>query len=181
MALQTLRALFIQQLRLIYSGEHQLSKSLPKLLQGVSSQEVKALVRDYQLQVEERCERLEGISKVVTENLGGERCGVMEAFTRHAIALSELRGDDRVLDLAIMTTLRQVGYFEKSSYELARSFADVLGEEEVLKTIDGMLSQTEENERALILLSEDMMDATVDDRSTHHYGVYRVIPRDLAS
>jgi ferritin-like metal-binding protein YciE len=181
MALQTLRALFIQQLRLIYSGEHQLSKSLPKILQGVSSQEVKALVRDYQLQVEERCERLEGISKVVTENLGGERCGVMEAFTRHAIALSELRGEDRVLDLAIMTTLRQVGHFEKSSYELARSFADVLGEDEVLATIDKMLSQTEENERALILLSEDMMDTTSHDRSTHEFGVFRVVPRDLAS
>ena len=181
MALQTLRALFIQQLRLMYSGEHQLSKSLPKILQGVCSGEVKSLVRDYQLQVEERCERLELISKLVTENLAGERCGVMEAFTRQAISLSELRGDDQVLDLAIMTTLRQVGHFEKSSYELVRSFADVLGEEEVLKTIDGMLSQAEENERALILLSEDMMDSTSHDRSTQHYGVFRVLPRDLAS
>jgi len=181
MALQSLRALFIQQLRLMYSGEHQLSKSLPKILQGVSSSEVKSLVRDYQLQVEERCERLEGISKLVTENLGGERCGVMEAFTRHAITLAELRGDDRVLDLAIMTTLRQVGHFEKSSYELVRSFADVLGEDEVLKTIDGMLSQAEENERELILLSEDMMDTTSHDRSTQDYGVYRVVPRGHAS
>lgn len=181
MALQSLRALFMQQLRLMYSGEHQLSKSLPKILQGVSSSEVRSLVRDYQLQVEERCERLEGISKLVAENLGGERCGVMEAFTRHAMSLSELRGDDRVLDLAIMTTLRQVGHFEKSSYELVRSFADVLCEDEVLKTIDGMLSQAEENERALILLSEDMMDTTSHSRSTQDFGVYRVVPRGYAS
>ena len=181
MALQTLRALFVQHLRLMYSGEHQLSKSLPKILQGVSSREVKSLVREYQLQVEERCERLEGISRLVKENLGGERCGVMEAFTRHANALAESRGDERVLDLAIMTTLRQVGHFEKSGYELVRSFADVLGEEEVLTTIDGMLSQAEENERALILLSEDMMDATSHARSAQDYGVFRVVPRDLAS
>jgi len=181
MALQTLRALFLQQLRLIYAGEHQLSKFLPKILQGVASQEVKSLVRDYQLQVEERCERLEEISKIVTENLGGERCGVMEAFTRHAVALSELRGDERVLDLAIMTTLRQVGHFEKSSYELVRSFADVLGEEEVLRAIDTMLSQTEENERALILLSEDMLDTTSHEGTAHEYGVFRVTPRGLAS
>jgi len=181
MALQSLRALFMQQLRLMYSGEHQLSKSLPKILQGVSSSEVRSLVRDYQLQVEERCERLEGISKLVAENLGGERCGVMEAFTRHAMSLCELRGDDRVLDLAIMTTLRQVGHFEKSSYELVRSFADVLCEDEVLKTIDGMLSQAEENERALILLSEDMMDTTSHSRSTQDFGVYRVVPRGYAS
>lgn len=181
MALQTLRALFMQQLRLIYSGEHQLSKSLPKILQGVSAGEVKSLIREYQLQVEERCERLEGISKNVLENLGGERCGVMEALTRQAIALSEVRGDERVVDLAIMTTLRQVTHFEKSSYELARSFADALEEEEALRSLDGMLSQAEENERALILLSEDMIDAASLDRSTHDYGVFRVIPRDLAS
>ncbi len=181
MALQSLRALFIQQLRLMYSGEHQLSKSLPKILQGVSSGEAKSLIRDYQLQVEERCERLEGISKLVAENLGGERCGVMEAFTRNAITLAELRGDERVLDLAIMMTLRQVGHFEKSSYELVRSFAEVLGQDEVLKTIDGMLSQAEENERELIILSEDMMDTTSHDRSTQDYGVYRVVPRGHAS
>jgi ferritin-like metal-binding protein YciE len=166
---------------LIYSGEHQLSKSLPKILQGVFSQEVRSLAREYQLQVEERCERLEAISKKMRENLGGERSGAMEALTRQAIALSELRGDDKVLDLAILTTLRQMSHFEKSSYELVRSFADVLGEEEVLTTIEGMLSQSEENERALILLSEDMMDTTSHDSSTQQYGVVRVVPRDLAS
>ena len=181
MALQTLRTLFMQQLRLIYSGEHQLSKSLPRILQGVSSGEAKSLLRDYQLQVEERCERLEGLSRLLTENFGGERCGVMEAFSRQASALSEVRGDDRVLDLAILSTLRQVGYFEKSSYELARSLADVLGEDEVLETLDGMLSQVEENERALILLSEEMMDTALHDSSTQSYGVVRVVPRDFAS
>jgi ferritin-like metal-binding protein YciE len=181
MALETLRALFMQQLRLIYSEEHQLSKSLPKILQGVSSGEAKSLLRDYQLQVEERCERLEGISKLLTENLGGERCGVMEAFTRQAGALSELKGDDRVLDLAILSALRQASYFEKSGYELARSLADVLGEEDVVDTLDGMLSQVEENERALILQSEEMMDMALHDSSTQRYGVFRVVPRDLAS
>jgi ferritin-like metal-binding protein YciE len=181
MALQSLRALFIQQLRFIYSGEHQLAKTLPKILQGISSQEVKSLVREYQLEVEERCERMESISKLITENLSGERCGVMEAFVRHASALSELRGDEKVLDLAIMTTLRQVGHFEKSCYEIIRSFAEVLEEGEVAKMLDGMLSQAEENERSLILLTEDMMDSAIHQASTHDYGVYRVVPRDMAS
>lgn len=181
MALQTLRGLFMQQLRLMYSGEHQLSKSLPKILQGLSAREVKSLVREYQLQVEERSERLEGISKIVLENLGGERCGVMEALIRQAIALSEVRGDERVIDLGIMTTLRQVTHFEKSSYELTRSFADALEEEDAVLSLEGMLSQAEENERALILLSEDMIDAASHHRSIQDYGVFRVIPRDITS
>lgn len=181
MALPTLRALFLNQLRIMYSGEHQLSKTLPKLLQGVSSQEVKSLIRDYQFQVEARCERLETISKILTENLSGERCGVMEAFTKEAVALSELRGDERVLDLAIMTVLRQVGHLEKCWYEIVRSFTDVLEESDVLKAIDGMLSQVEENERALILLTEDMMDSLTQDRSTQDFGVFRVVPRNIHS
>ena len=181
MALQSLRALFIQQLRSMYSAEHQLSKTLPKVLQGVASQELKSLIRDYQLQVEERCERLESISRIITENIAGERCGVMEAFIKHVTGLTELRGDEKVLDLAIMTTLRQVGHFEKSCYEIIRSFAEVLEEVEVMKTLEVMLSQAEENERSLILLSEDMMDSAVHDPSTHDYGVYRTSPRDILS
>lgn len=181
MALQSLRALFLQQLRFMYSGEHQLSKTLPKTLQGIASQELKSLVREYQLQVEERCERLESISKLITENLSGERCGVMEALVRHVNALSELRGDEKVLDLAIMTTLRQVGHFEKSCYEIIRSFAEVLEESEVAKMLEGMLTQAEENERSLILLTEDMMDSTIHDTSAREHVVYRVSPRDMAS
>jgi ferritin-like metal-binding protein YciE len=80
-----------------------------------------------------------------------------------------------------MTLLRQVGHFEKSCYEIVRSFADVLEESDVLKAIDEMLSQTEENERTLILLTEDMMDSLTQDRSTQDFGVFRVVPRNMPS
>jgi ferritin-like metal-binding protein YciE len=84
---------------------------------------------------------------------------VSEAFTREAIAISERRGDERILDLAIMSVLRQMVHFEKSSYEIVRSIAEVCGERGVVEVVDEILTETEHTERSFILLTEDMMDS----------------------
>lgn len=163
MAFQTLRALFLHHLKSIYSSEHQLCRALPKVLEGVSSREVRSLVLEYLAHAEHHCEKLELVSHQMQEPLSGDRCRVMEAFLRQAIEFAETRGDERVLDLALISVMRQTGHFEKSSYEIARSLAEVLDEPETLKLIETMLSEEEQMERSFILLSEDMMDSAVQE------------------
>lgn len=121
------------------------------------------MVKDIQAQSEARCERFESASAVIKEPLSGERCRVTEAFVKQALDLSELRGDERILDLAVMAVLRQVGHFERGMYEIARSLADVLDESESSRLLDTMVSETERMERSLILLTEDMMDSVTHE------------------
>ena len=166
MSLPSLRSLYVSYLRSLYSSEHQLSKALPRLAQSVASQEVKTMIMDIQAQSEARCERLESASKLIEEPLTGDRCRVTEACVKQALELSESRGDERVLDLAVMAVLRQYGHFERGVYEIARSLADVLDEAESSQLMDTMVSETERMERALILLTEDMMDSAIHEPKT---------------
>lgn len=164
MILATIRSFLIESLRKVAAVERQIAWGLPRVLGGVSSHELKSVVQEYLAETENHCERFETISKTLGESMADSRCFVSEAFTREAIAISERRGDDRVLDLAIMSVLRQMVHFEKSSYEIVRSIAEVCGEREVVEVVDEILTETEHTERSFILLTEDMMDSIAAKR-----------------
>ena len=121
------------------------------------------MVGDCLSESESHCEHLDEIARLVQVKLGGERCRVMEAFVREALDLTERRGSERVLDLALVMTLRQIGNYRKSSHEIVRSVAEVLEEGEILKIIDKMLADSEQTERAILLLSEDMTDSVMHE------------------
>ena len=157
MILATIRSFLIESLRKVAAVERQIAWGLPRVLGGVSSHELKLVVQEYLAETEK-------ISKSLGASMTDARCFVSEAFTREAIAISERRGDDRVLDLAIMSVLRQMVHFEKSSYEIVRSIAEVCGEREVVEVVDEILTETEHTERSFILLTEDMMDSIAAKR-----------------
>jgi ferritin-like metal-binding protein YciE len=164
MALPSPRALFVEILHALHSSEHQLVRALPKMRDGASSRELRTMVSDCLAESESHCEQMEGIAQLVQEKLGGERCRVMEALVKQGVDLTERRGDERILDLALVMTLRQICNYRKSAYEIARSLAEVLEEGDISKMIDQMLSDSERTERALLLLSEDMSDSVMHER-----------------
>jgi ferritin-like metal-binding protein YciE len=149
----------IESLRKLYAAEHQIAWVLPKVLEGVSSQELKTVVHEYLAEAERHCERFHVMAKSLDETFTETRCLIAEAFAREVLSLAERRGDNRVLDLAIMAVLRHMVHFEKSTYEIARSVAEVCGEREIVDVVDEILSETEHTERSFILLTEDMMDS----------------------
>jgi ferritin-like metal-binding protein YciE len=159
MILATIRSFLVESLRKVSAVERQIAWGLPRVLGGVSSQELKSVVQEYLSETESHCERFEKIWTSLGEAKDDARCFVSEAFTREAIAISERRGDERILDLAIMSVLRQMVHFEKSSYEIVRSIAEVCGERGVVEVVDEILTETEHTERSFILLTEDMMDS----------------------
>ncbi len=159
MMLTTLYSLFVDSLRRLAAAELQIARSLPRILEGVSSQELKSVVEEYLKETEAHCERFEAIGAAMGEQLTGERAHIAEAFLREAILCVERRGEDRVIDLAAMSILRELVHYEKSAYEIVRSIAEVIGESRVVELIDSILNETERTERAFILLTEDMMDS----------------------
>ncbi len=164
MALASPRTLFLELLHALHSSEHQLVRALPKIRDGVSSRELRSMVSDCLAESEVHCERMDAIAQIVQEKLGGDRCRVMEALVKEALDLTERRGSERVLDLAVVMTLRQICNYRKSFHEIVRSIAEVLEEGDVLKIIDQMLADSEQTERSLLLLSEDMTDSVMHDR-----------------
>jgi ferritin-like metal-binding protein YciE len=71
---------------------------------------------------------------------------------------AEEQGEAGIIDVALIAVLRRIEFCEISSYETARSIAEALGEEEVLKILEENLREEEVMERFLTVLSEELID-----------------------
>lgn len=159
MAFLTLYSLLLEQLRLLYGAETHLTKALPRLIEGVASSELKSLLAQHLEETEDQLERLDIVATQLHEKLAGQRCRVVEGLMREAAELTERRGDERILDAAVIGVMRVVEGYERSSYEIARGLLEVLGEAEALKAIDRNLLEENRCEQSMTVLFEDIIDS----------------------
>lgn len=163
MTLSNLHSLLVEQLRALYAAESQLVRGIPKLIEGVSSSELKSLLSQHLEETEKHIERLDVVAAQLHEKLSGQRCRVVEALLKEAVELTERRGDDRVLDAGVLSLIRMIENFEKTAYEIARDLVAVLNESESLKAIDSNLLDENRCEQSMTVLFEDLVDSIHDE------------------
>ena len=159
MVLASLNVFLLEQLRVLYAAEQQIAKSLPKLIEGVASSELKSLLSQHLADTEQHIHRLDQVAKQLHEKLSGARCRFVEHLLKEAVELTDRRGDERVIDAEIIALVRCIEGFEQSGYEIARSLCEVLDEKEVLKLISATLLDENRTEQSLTVLFEDLIDS----------------------
>src|SRR5205807_9535530 len=80
MKLDTLRTLYIEELRDLYNAESQLLKALPKMAKAASSEELKNAFEKHLKQTEIHVERLEDIFQELDQNPKGKTCYGMKGL-----------------------------------------------------------------------------------------------------
>jgi ferritin-like metal-binding protein YciE len=169
----TLETVLDAQLREILAGELHIARQLSRIMEGVSSSELKnqisKAVREYQSRAE-RLGRLFDEKKLPQQ---GAHSRIVEAFMRQCWELVEHRGDDLLLDHGLVSILRHVECYERSLCESAREVANALDDSDVIAVLELDLEEHGRMERYLTVLEEDMLDAVAARRlSTEVSGRY---------
>ena len=86
----SLRRLYIDELRDLYSAEIQLVKALPKMAKAASDAELRGAFEEHLRQTAEQVSRLEQIFDLLQEKPTGKKCLGMEGLVKEA---SETIGD----------------------------------------------------------------------------------------
>lgn len=140
---ETLRELFIEQIRDLYDAEKQLVKALPKLAKAVQSEELSDAIRSHLEETEGHVERLEQVFEAVGVAAKGKPCKAMKGLVAEGSeATQEDKGELR--DLAVIAGAQRVEHYEISAYGTARTLAEFLGLEDAVR----LLQETEEEESA---------------------------------
>jgi ferritin-like metal-binding protein YciE len=151
-----LKELFIDEIKDIYWAEQHLTKALPKMIKGATSEELKKTITDHLEQTKNHVIRLESAFKSLGEKPKAVKCLAMEGLLKEADELlSETDKGTEVRDVAIISAAQKVEHYEIASYgtlkslattlgftEAANLFAETLAEE---KTADSLLTQVAEN------------------------------------
>jgi ferritin-like metal-binding protein YciE len=141
---ETLRDLYTDHLKDIYSAETQITKALPKVIKKVTSPDLKKGLEDHLMQTMNHIKRLEQIFESLDSSPRGKKCVGMEGVLEEGKeAMSEKMPAD-LMDAALIGGCQKVEHYEISAYGTVRTFAELLGEDEAAD----LLNQTLEEEKA---------------------------------
>ena len=156
MSINSLRDLYVEQLHDLYDAENQLIKALPKLAQASSSEELRSGIEEHFEQTKEQARRLETIFERLGEKSKGEKCKGMEGVIKEGSEVLEEDMSDDTKDAAIIAAAQKAEHYEIASYGTARTYADLLGEEEAAELLEQTLEEEKETDKKLTTMAENI-------------------------
>ncbi|HET6463960.1 MAG TPA: ferritin-like domain-containing protein [Candidatus Krumholzibacteria bacterium] len=163
--MNSLRELFVEQLRDIYSAENQLVKALPKMAKAASSSELQTAFTNHLEQTRKHVERLETIFEGLDEAPEGETCKGMAGLITEGKEAIEADGEDDVKDAWLIAAAQRVEHYEIAAYGTVKSMASLLDEEEAADLLEETLSEEKETDQHLTELSGEINPRAGGERS----------------
>jgi len=144
MKLTTLQELLVEELRDLYSAENQLVKALPKMAKAASNEELRDAITAHLEETRKHVERLDQAFEQLDATPGRKKCKAMEGLIAEGKEVISEDAEPTVHDAALIAAAQRVEHYEIAGYGSARTFARILGEEEVAN----LLQQTLDEEAA---------------------------------
>jgi ferritin-like metal-binding protein YciE len=144
MKIETLRELFIDELQDLHSAEQQITKALPKLIKASHSPNLKQAFEHHLEETRHHVTRLEQIFQRMNESPKGKTCEGMKGLIKEGDERVSDGGEAEVLDAGIISAAQRVEHYEIAAYGSARTYAELLGDQEAVR----LLNQTLEEEKA---------------------------------
>jgi ferritin-like metal-binding protein YciE len=155
--LNSLRDLFLEELRDLYSAETQLVKALPKMAIASHDEQLKQAFSDHLEETENHVARLEQIFESLDEEPGGETCQAMEGLIKEGSQMIKAEGDSIIIDSGLIGAAQRVEHYEMAGYGTARSLALRLGDSEAVEILQQTLDEESEADILLTQIAEDLV------------------------
>jgi ferritin-like metal-binding protein YciE len=157
-SLDSLQDLYVEQLRDLYSAEHQILAALPKMEAAASHPELKQAFRTHLAQTQEQVRRLEQIFRSLSESPSGETCDGMKGLLKEGEKTMHEKADSDVLDAALIADAQRVEHYEIAGYGCVKTYARLLGRESDV----ALLQQTENEEGETDKLLTGLAERTIN-------------------
>jgi len=158
MELETLKDLYIHELKDLYSAEKQLIKALPKMAKASSNAQLAAGFREHLEQTKEQAARLERILESHGESTRGPKCKGMEGVIEEGTEMIEEEGDDEVRDAGLISAAQRVEHYEIAGYGCARTYAELLGDKEGARQLQMTLVEEADTDKKLTKLAKSTIN-----------------------
>lgn len=158
MKLESLRELLVDELKDLYSAENQLVKALPKMAKAAASPELKAAFEEHLEETKGQVDRLVTIFEQLEGSPKGKKCKAMEGLIEEGSDVIDAEGDDSVKDAALICAAQKVEHYEMAGYGCARTFATLLGLDEVADLLQTTLDEEGTADKKLTELAETVIN-----------------------
>lgn len=158
MNLNTLKDVYVGQLKDVYSAEKQLTEALPQMAQAASNQKLRQAFENHLAETEIHMETVRTILDDLNENPTSTKCKAMEGLIAEGSEIVQNGGDADARDAALIVAAQKVEHYEIATYGSLRTFANSLGYDDAAQVLQSILNQ------------EYAADQTLDDLAMGTYG-----------
>lgn len=156
MELDTLKELYVEEIKDLYSAEQQIIKALPKMIRKASNPKLQRAFTRHLRETERQAKRLERIAKALGIKPTGKKCVGMEGLIEEANELISEKPEPEVLDAGLLAKAQHVEHYEMAGYGTARTYARLLGYEEQADLLQQTLDEEGATDHLLSALAEQL-------------------------
>jgi ferritin-like metal-binding protein YciE len=159
MSLDSLQALFLEELKDVLNAEKQLVAALPRMAKASQTPELQQAFTSHLKETEGHVRRLEQIFKDLGQTPRGKKCKGMEGLIEEGKEVLQEDGDPAVLDAAIIAAAQRVEHYEIAAYGCLRTYAQLLGHENAANLLQQTLEEEEAADEKLNTIAEQNVNA----------------------
>ena len=151
---KNLEALFLHNLKDIYFAEQQIAKAMPAMIKAAESEELRAAFETHSRETQDQIRRLEEIFEMLGAKPEGVPCeGILGILKEGQEVMEEFAGGP-ALDAGLIAAAQAVEHYEIARYGALRSWAELIGLDEVEGLLDATLTEEKETDALLTELGE---------------------------
>jgi ferritin-like metal-binding protein YciE len=152
----TLRELYVVQLRKALNMEKQIVEALPKMIEKSSRPELANVFRTHLEESKEQYSRLERILTETKGEASEKKCPAASALISEGQSDIADAGNEQIRDVVLIAAGNQIEHHEIAVYGTLRTWALVLGEDKHAELLDKSLDEEKNADKLLTKLSEEI-------------------------
>jgi ferritin-like metal-binding protein YciE len=158
---KTVKNLLEDELKDLYSAEHQLIKAIPKMAKGSTNVTLQTAFREH---LRRRGRQHDSKSaKLLQMTPGGKKCVGMEGVMLEGAEALEAEGDETILDLGIIGAGSRVEHYEIARYLTAIGLAERMRATEVVKLLKQSLAEEQAAEQKLRKIAAELLNTAATE------------------
>ena len=154
MKLDSLRTLWIEEMKDLYNAENQLLKALPKMAKRATTPELKKAFESHLEETQTHVERLDEIFVKLGKKPNGKTCKAMKGLIEEGSEMMKEDGPESVIDAGIIAAAQRVEHYEIAAYGCLRTYASLLGYREAEQLLGQNLREEEAADKKLTQIGE---------------------------
>jgi ferritin-like metal-binding protein YciE len=158
MEMETLRDLYVEQLKDLYSAENQLIKALPRMSKVANHPELKQAFARHLKETEVHAKRIAEVCDELGVSPRGKKCVGMEGLIDEAKELIQEKPDPDVLDAGLIASAQHVEHYEMAGYGCVRTYARQLGYEGQAEILQSTLDEEGNTDKLLTQIAESSIN-----------------------
>ena len=166
----TLRELFLDELRDLYDAENRIVKALPKMVKAAESEELRSGFEHHLEQTRGHVDRLKQILTSLDEKASGKKCPGMVGILEEGEELMDEDYEGSVKDAALISAAQRVEHYEIAAYGCVHAWAEELGENEAAELLEKTLTEEKETDAKLTELAQQINTSANEEEQESEEG-----------